>query len=545
MHDPVTRVGGGLGVRVETQGSTITDAHVSGTSFRGYETIIKGRDPRDVMALSSRSCGWCGAVHQTVAQQAIEMAWGVRPPPMGLALRSIAEATETIWVHAAFLAVRAGPDYCAAAVKRTTPWVWDQALVTEAPGAKTHGYKTIAALMAGLTPQEGRYWRETLPAGRRVLEMINLMYGKYPHPSVLVPGGVGSTLTVGHFTEYYTRLYQSVDYVKEVVAIWDDLVDFLYEADPRFAEQGERPASFIHAGAWDHDAWSGFEGTWAGLDYDGSRRLAGPGAMVDGQLMTNRLSEIHGGLEESVGRSFYADWQSTGDTTPDGGSLPAGHPWNKTTSIAPGARNFAGDYSWSTAPRWRGHVMESSALGRLWLNAQRTDFPPNDFIEPTGTSLKILVPGNFLPETVVEWKIPTRVNALERLRADAYGVAFAGLCAALGVLDGLTQLRRRTPKVTTPWSVVKEPAAGMGLWDSGRGMYGHWLRTDGHRATTYQILGASTWNASPRDGSGTPGPIEEALIGSPLIEESPGEQLGIDALRIVRSFDPCMHCATH
>lgn len=547
LIDPVTRIGGGLGVRVQAQGSTITDAHVSGTSFRGYEPILMGRDPHDVMALVSRACGWCGSIHQTTSSIALEMAWGCSPPPMALALRGIAQATEAIWIHAAHLAVRAGPDYSAAVVRKTTPWVWDLAQRTQAPGAKTHGYRTIGRLMEELTYVDGKYWWNTIPAGRKVLEMINLTYGKYPHPSVLSPGGVGSTLTVGNFTNYYTRLYQSVDYVKQVIAIWDDLVDFLYEADPRFAEQGERPASFIHAGAWDHNAEEGYDGSWAALDYDARRRLAPTGVMVDGKLVTDRLSDVNAGVEESVSHSFYAPWESNGRTDPSGGGLPARHPWNKTTIAAPAAREFDGAYSWCTAPRWNGHVVESTPLGRLWLAARRTDFPPNDYIEPTGTSLKILVPENFLPETIVEWHIPKRVNTLERLRADAYGVAFSGLCAALCVLDGFTLLRRTNTAVSRGWSVPKEECAGVSLWDSGRGMNAHWFRMNRkRRVETYQVVGPSTWNCSPRDDSGLPGPLEEALIGTPIIEEPrDGRRTGIDAIRTIHGFDPCMTCGTH
>lgn len=547
LIDPVTRVGGGLGVRVETQGSTITNAHVSGTSFRGYEPILEGRDPRDLLPLVSRACGWCGSVHQTTASIATEMAWDLHPPPMALALRGIAEATEAIWIHAAHLAVRAGPDFSAPVVRRTTPWIWDLAKRTEAPGAATHGYKTMAELMNELRYFEGKYWWNTIPAGRKVLEMINLMYGKYPHPSVLSPAGVGSTLTVGNFTHYYTRLYQSVDYVKQVIAIWDDLVDFLYEADPRFLEQGERPASFISAGAWDHQATRGYSGAWGALDADGRRRLAAPGVMVNGELVTGRLSDVNAGIEESIASAFYAPWESTGATDPEGGTLPAGHPWNKTTIPAPSARDFSGAYSWCTAPRWQGQVLESTPLGRLWMTAMRTDFPPNDYIEPTGTSVKILVPENFLPETIVEWHIPQRVNTLERLRADAYGVAFAGLCAALCVLDGFTLLRHGDVRVSGGFSVPQDPASGVGLWDSGRGMNAVYFRMNKKRRIgTLQVVGPSTWNASPRDDAGNPGPLEEALIGTPVIEEpSDGRLTGIDALRTIHGFDPCMTCGTH
>lgn len=542
--EPLSRVGGAAGVHADTDGNRLTDAHVTAGSFRGYENIIEGRDPRDAMALSSRACGWCGGVHQTTSSMALEMAWGLRPYPMAIALRNIAQATEAIWVHAAGLVVRAGPDYSAGVVKETTPWVWDAALGAEAPGAATHGYDTIADIMESLTPITGTFWRETIPTGRRVLEMVSYLYGKYPHPSVLSPGGVSTTFTLATFTEYYTRLYKSVDYVKRLVSMWDDLVDFLEEVDPRFAELGERPANFIHAGAWDDPEV--YDATYANADHYGRRRLACPGVILDGQHATGSLREVAGGVEESVARAFYEEWGGRG-SDPEGAELPPGHPWYKQTLSAPSRRDFNGRYSWCTAPRWNGRVLETTPLGRLWLTALRRDMPGNDFIEPTGDSVRILVPRHFLPETIVEWKIPQRVNTLERLRADAYGVAFAGLSAANALLKAFELTRSYRTEAATNFEVLGGDRLGAGLWESGRGMNTHWVRTEGRRITGYQIVSPSTWNASPRDGAGNPGPIEEALIGSPLMEEPgpDGRFRGIDAQRVVHSFDPCMNCGTH
>lgn len=539
--DPVTRVGGALAAQTVTDGEQVVDARIAGRAVRGFETILLNHDPRDALAYSSRACGWSGGVNQTTSSLALEMAWGLRPPPMALVLRQVAQATEAIWDSAAHLAVRAGPDWSAAVVKATTPWLWDKALKTGCGGVAVHGFKTIAELMEALTPVEGSYWWETIPAGRRVLEMINLLYGKYPHPSTLSPGGAGSTLTIGNFTEYFTRLYRSVDYVKKVIAIWDDLIDFLYEADPRFAEQGVRPASFVHAGAWD-DA-DRAQGTFEALDADAAARLAPAGVMIDGHVVTTSAAAVHAGLEEYVGHSFYDRWDGTA-TDPLGQSLGPAHPWSKTTLPHASSATPNGAYSWSTAPRWQGNVVESTPLGRLWLTALRQDFPPNDFIEPTGTGVRILVPGNFLPETVVEWRIPRRANMLERLRADAYGVAFDGLCAAIGLLKGFELSRRGEVELSSGFTVLDGPRGGVGMWESGRGLNAHWVSTDNRRITKYQILTAHTINASPRDDAGQPGPIEEALIGTPLIAEG-AYAPNLDVLRVVRSFDPCMWCATH
>jgi hydrogenase large subunit len=51
----------------------------------------------------------------------------------------------------------------------------------------------------------------------------------------------------------------------------------------------------------------------------------------------------------------------------------------------------------------------------------------------------------------------------------------------------------------------------------------------------------TTWNASPADRNGTPGPIEQALTGAPV--KDPANPF--EVVRIVRSFDPCLACAIH
>lgn len=540
--EPVTRVGGAMGVQVETDGSQITDAWVAGNFYRGYENLTTGRDVRDVLHMTSRMCGWCGTVHMSTASLACEMAWGVQLPPMAAALRAIAQCTEAIWIHAAHLATRAGPDYCAEVVATTSPMLWQRAQRTSARGAGTHGYESIAEIMQALTPATGRYWAQTIPAGRRVMEMINVMYGKFPHPSVPAPGAVARTISWANFTEYYTRLYMSVDYVKQVCALWDDLVDFLYEADPRFAELGEGPANFIQAGAWD-DVTIPY--TYDSLDTIGRNRLAKPGVLVAGRLVTDSLSEIHNGIEEHVDHSFYDRTTGSG-SAPGGHSLPSGHPWFSSNEPRPQAQDRNGRYSWVAAPRWQDQIFETGPLGRLWLTALRTDFPDNDFIEPTGNSVRIMVPMNNQPETIVEWKIPERVNTLERLRADAYGIAFAGLCAALELLKAFELTRSGQMAVSAPADIPDGPAMGTGLYDSGRGMNVHWMIQNKGKVTNYQTISPSTWNASPRDGAGRRGPLEQALVGSPIISETGNGSTGsIDVARVIHSLDPCMNCGVH
>jgi hydrogenase large subunit len=75
----------------------------------------------------------------------------------------------------------------------------------------------------------------------------------------------------------------------------------------------------------------------------------------------------------------------------------------------------------------------------------------------------------------------------------------------------------------------------------------HHLVAENGAIDNYQILTPSTINASPRDPMGQPGPYEEAVMNTPILEEfdSPDDYKGIDILRTIRSFDPCMPCTTH
>jgi hydrogenase large subunit len=94
--------------------------------------------------------------------------------------------------------------------------------------------------------------------------------------------------------------------------------------------------------------------------------------------------------------------------------------------------------------------------------------------------------------------------------------------------------------VYTP-STVPASSTSYGLTEAPRGALGHWLRIANGKISNYQVVTPTCWNASPMDGSGYRGPIEEALIGTPVqnINEP------IEVLRVIHSFDPCLSCAVH
>ena len=544
--DPVTRVAGALAFHttLDVTDGVVTEAHSEAVQFRGYELILQGRNPVEAIDISSRACGVCGGVHSTCAAMALEMVFGVAPPPLAIVARNLAAAAELFYDHCLHLFLLAGPDYSEAMVRATNPALWRRAEQTSAPGAAVHGMASIGEIMSGLNPLTGALYTEALAVTRSGREIVALLLGKYPHPSTIVPAGIGHAVDQALLNRVLARVLELRDYAKRVAALWDDLVEFFLEADARYAEVGERNANLIASGIWDHR--EAYDASYEGADEWGARRLSTPGVVVGGELRTTRLNQVNAGIEEFVDHSFYEDWTDGLEPAgaPDGTPLSPFHPWNKRTIPRPEKRSWKERYSWSTAPRWDREPMEAGPLARQWITAT-AGLVQTEFISSGGGRLQIHLPEGALPDTVIDWKVPERVNALERNRARATHVGYCLMVAYDYLLQGFDLVRRGETSMSSPYEVVD--GVGVGYWEGGRGMLTHHCKVEDGKLSAYQIVTPSTWMASPRDAWGTPGPYEEAVIGTPILEEmnDSGELVGIDVLRAVRSFDPCLPCAVH
>lgn len=549
--DPVTRVAGALAFHavVDLDARKVYEANSVASLFRGYEVILKGRDPRDAMFISSRVCGVCGGVHAVASSLAIEMAFGIAPPPMGLALRNIQLALDFMLDNPLHLYILAGPDYSEVVVARTNPTLWERAQQAETRYENIHGYHTIADIMRALNPLTGKLYLEGLEMTRIPREAYALLYGKYPHPQTVVPGGLSTTVSLKELNETHNRIIRTIDYGKRGVFIWEDLTDFFYEADPKYKEVGARPKNLIDTGIWD-DPFA-YDGTYQNCTEWGERRWATPGVIVDGELVTTDLQRINMGLEEFVGHSFYEGWENEGlrhRTDPAGNPISPHHPWNKETKPAPTEkRSWKERYTWDTAPRWDRQVMEAGTYARMWVTAAARKLPHTRFLESTGTSLKMAVPKTLLPAMDLEWTIPEVWNAFERNRNRAYHILYAMLVAYENLLIAFDLIKQGETRVATPYVVPQDHRIGVGFWGAGRGWLTHHLEMDKGALLNYQIITPSTINASPRDPFGNGGAYEEAITNTPILEEydRPEDFTGIDIFRALRSFDPCMPCTTH
>jgi hydrogenase large subunit len=554
--DPITRIVGSLGIftKIDFDNRQVAECHSTSSIFRGYSIFMKGKDPRDAHFITSRICGICGDNHATCATYAQNMAFGVRPPALGEWIVNLGEAAEYMFDHNIFQDNLVGVDFCEQMVKETNPTVYAKAEKTAAPHSNLHGFRTIADIMKALNPFTGSFYREALQMSRMTREMFCLMEGRHVHPSTLYPGGVGTVPTIQLFTDYLVRLMKYVEFMKKVVPLHDDLFDFFYDALPGYEEVGRRRVLLACWGSFNNPAVCDY--TYKKMTDWGRGMYVTPGVVVDGKLVTTDLVDINLNIRILLGSSYYDGWENGEkfvQKDPLGNPVDQNHPWNQTTIPRPQKRDFAGKYTWVMSPRWldkrtNDHLALDTGGGpiaRLWATAL-AGLVDIGYIKSTGHSVKMYLPKTTsLPEVEFEWKIPKWSNAIERDRARTYFQVYAASAALYFVEQALAELHAGR---TRTWSefTVPQDAIGCGFHEAVRGVLSHHVVIRDGKIANYHPYPPTPWNANPRDIYGTPGPYEDAVQNTPIFEENgPDKFKGIDIMRAVRSFDPCLPCGVH
>jgi hydrogenase large subunit len=205
------------------------------------------------------------------------------------------------------------------------------------------------------------------------------------------------------------------------------------------------------------------------------------------------------------------------------------HAWYRSPSHVPPAAGATepepgrkGGYSWLKAPRYDGQAFEVGPTARAMVAyASRANVAHVEALDEILARLK-LRPDHLA--SVIGRHVSRAVET--KVMADA-------------MADWVLQIKLDQP-VCAPHK-IPDSATGMGLWDASRGALGHWIAIENRKIGRYQAVVPTTWNASPRDDRGQPGPIEVAMTGAMV----PDVDNPFALARIVRSFDPCIACAVH
>ena len=504
---PLTRIEGHLAIHTQSEAiadSTacrITEAHCEGEMFRGIETILMGRDPLDAQQITQRICGVCPISHGMASLMAQEMAYGVTPTRNGRLAQNLIWAANYLQSHILhfyhlaaldFVDIKALLKYDGAdpLLKSLRAWVENAVAQNQifAGAPFLPRYEVSQYIDSNdINWQLIGHYVKALSLRTMAHEMAAVFGAKMPHSTALVPTGVTGKITVERILAYKSRLAKLTAFVDEVY--WPDLLEAA-KAFPTYWTIGVSYPNYLSYGAFRMEEAFG----------EHVRSLMPSGVVMNGQYQPLDAGKIG----EYVGHSRYS-------------SASGRHPYEAETT--PAVKN---GYSWLKAPRYNEAPMEVGPLARVMVT----------YLAPGNEAFK-----KDIDATLASAKLtPDKLNSvLGRHLARGLEAKWIAQQAARW-LDELEPGQPAAREFSIPAT-----GRGVGLVEAPRGALGHWLILENHKIKRYQCIVPTTWNCSPRDDAGLPGPVEKALEGTRI--EDPAQP--IEAGRIVRSFDPCIACAVH
>lgn len=473
---PFNRIEGDLKIKVEIKDGRVVNAFSSGVMFRGFEQILTERDPLDSLIIAQRICGICGTAHLAAAALALDKAYDASVPENGALVRDICLAVENIASNMTHFYLMFLPDLT---------------------NKNYSDYKYFRDLVKRFELLKGNSYRQAIRARMRILEIVAILGGQWPHSHFMIPGGVASIPRLRDITTSLSLLSDFKDFIEDVMLgesienwlmnkSYADLESWLLEPRHansdlglfiRFAREaglekfGRGCGKFMSYGAF---SWSNKDGGY----FDGTKY--------------HRLNQK--GISEHIKHSYYEGYE--------GGK----HPYEGLT--IPSIGDEKEKYSWAKAPRYKGNVVEVGPLARMILDK---DPLFTDICKLQGSS--------------VFSRVLARLHEIMKLIPK--------------IESWLNQIDLAEPFYKKPKE--KKDTRGFGLIEAPRGSLGDWIIIEEGKIKNFQVITPTAWNASPRDSEDKLGAIEQALIGTPVKNlKDP-----VEIYHVIRSFDPCLVCTVH
>lgn len=541
--DPITRIEGHLRVEMEVDNGVVTDAWVSGGCFRGMELVVQDRTPEDAAQIVQRICGVCPVSHTHASSLAGEAAYGILIPNQARIIRNLVEGGQFLHSHILWLYTLAALDYVNPlnALNANVGKAYD---LMEAAGTScSTDLKTLMGTLTkfanngqlsifsggwfldGQAPEAYKldpeadlictaHYLEALNMQAKASEICGLIGGKMPHIMTLVPGGTAFVPTEEKLDELYSITREIRDWVDSTML-----------PDTKIIASAYPEALGFGRGCGRYVAWGVFQRE----NFEMADRY-----MPSGVVYTNdglRLEDPDPSLiKEYVGHSWYV---GDSDLNPKEGVTD---PLYTEYYVAGTEHEENGHmigtvndrYTWSKGPSYNGECMEAGPFSRV-LAAYLRGGEKNRYI--VNNLDKLMADLNLT--------LPQLQSTLGRVAARQVECSYIAhlmvdwVDELIEALKGGDSEYFRAPEHLTGY--------GCGMWEAPRGALYHDEHVDNGRITGYQIIIPTTWNIAPRNAEGVRGPMEQALIGTPVANvDAP-----INALRTVHSFDPCTACAVH
>jgi [NiFe] hydrogenase large subunit len=342
------------------------------------------------------------------------------------------------------------------------------------------------------------HYIEALRLQAEAAKMHAVFGAKNPHLQSLAVGGV---TCVGNLTP---------DNIAEFLYLWKQTQDFIKNV---YIPDLLAVASF-------YKDWGAIGGTtnflaWGELPQSSEE----PESlfMPRGVIMNRDLGGVKMAHQEQVTEHVAHSWYKG-----DG----AKHPYKGETAPEYSEYDTEDRYTWFKAPRYDGEPCEVGPLARVLVAYAKGKPEVKALVD--STLKKLGVPVTALFSTLGR----TAARGLETV---AIGDAMEGW-----VMELVGNLKNGNTKTYEAWE-MPDSGMGVGLNDVARGSLGHWIEIENKKIKNYQYVVPSTWNLGPRCKAGKLGPVEEALIGTPVADP----KRPLEVLRTVHSFDPCIACGVH
>ncbi len=550
--DPITRIEGHLRIEVEVKDGTVVDAFSSGTMVRGFEIILKGRDPRDAWAFTERACGVCTTVHALASVRTVEDALQINVPPNAELIRNLMFCTQYMQDHVVHFYhlhaldwvdivsalkadpkktaeiaqsisswPRSSPKYFADVQKRLTTFVNSGQLGIFANGYWGHAaYKLPPEVnLLGVT-----HYLEALEWQKEIVKIHTIFGGKNPHPNDLV-GGAPCAINLDDANALNA---ERLAYVGTLLDQAQEFIEQVYLPDLMAVASFYKDWGGIGGGLPNYLAY----GDLPTNGYNDPSKFKFPrGAILNRNL--NEVIPVDGKNAEQVQEYISHSWYEYSD-----GNDAGKHPWDGETKLAySGPKppyeqlDVSQKYSWLKTPRWKGNPMEVGPLARLLVAYASGSGEVKEAVD--GALKQLDVPVTALFSTLGR----TAARGLETRLIARWSKEFYGQLLA-NIKNGDARMFNNEKWDPETWPAE---AKGVGLSEAPRGALAHWIVIKDRTIANYQLVVPSTWNASPRDGKGQRSAYEAALIGTPV--KNPEQPL--EVLRTIHSFDPCIACAVH